>query len=275
MLKGTSPPFTKWRERKNSGSKNQSRSIRLEENDKIHVAEGYSTGYCDLIDFCMRLALVDTLFEKEQPFLILDDPFVNLDADRLEKALELLSVMAANKQIVYFVCHPIRAVETAESTASRDEFLKLAEATKQTINKRQAGTTTKKRITRKSPKDMYRLSGTTANIPFKPAKPDYTITNSIFSMSFIPSVPGVMKDNAYELFFIDAVGHVLNDRQLIEVNNGKMSIDRVQFSLNTRDDSGNEYELMVRESGQEDYEVVARFPFRAKLAFAGTFNFDF
>lgn len=218
---------------------------------------------------------MDTLFEKEQPFLILDDPFVNLDADRLEKALELLSVMAANKQIVYFVCHPIRAVETAESTASRDEFLKLAEATKQTINKRQAGTTTKKRITRKSPKDMYRLSGTTANIPFKPAKPDYTITNSIFSMSFIPSVPGVMKDNAYELFFIDAVGHVLNDRQLIEVNNGKMSIDRVQFSLNTRDDSGNEYELMVRESGQEDYEVVARFPFRAKLAFAGTFNFDF
>ena len=163
---------------------------------------------------------MDTLFEKEQPFLILDDPFVNLDADRLEKALELLSVMAANKQIVYFVCHPIRAVETAESTASRDEFLKLAEATKQTINKRQAGTTTKKRITRKSPKDMYRLSGTTANIPFKPAKPDYTITNSIFSMSFIPSVPGVMKDNAYELFFIDAVGHVLNDRQLIEVNNG-------------------------------------------------------
>ena len=185
LLKGTSPPFTKWRERKNSGSKNQSRSIRLEENDKIHVAEGYSTGYCDLIDFCMRLALVDTLFEKEQPFLILDDPFVNLDADRLEKALELLSVMAANKQIVYFVCHPIRAVETAESTASRDEFLKLAEATKQTINKRQAGTTTKKRITRKSPKDMYRLSGTTANIPFKPAEPDYTITNSIFSMSFI------------------------------------------------------------------------------------------
>lgn len=250
-------------------------NITIEENDKIHVAEGYSTGYCDLIDFCMRLALVDTLFEKEQPFLILDDPFVNLDADRLEKALELLSVMAANKQIVYFVCHPIRAVETAESTASRDEFLKLAEATKQTINKRQAGTTTKKRITRKSPKDMYRLSGTTANIPFKPAKPDYTITNSIFSMSFIPSVPGVMKDNAYELFFIDAVGHVLNDRQLIEVNNGKMSIDRVQFSLNTRDDSGNEYELMVRESGQEDYEVVARFPFRAKLAFAGTFNFDF
>jgi len=77
------------------------------------------------------------------------------------------------------------------------------------------------------------------------------------------------------LFFIDAVGHVLNDRQIIEVNNGKLSTERVQFSLNTRDDSGDEFELMVRESGQDDYEVAARFPFRAKLAFTGTFSFDF
>lgn len=45
-------------------------NVQIEENDKAHVAEGYSTGYCDLIDFCMRLALVDTLFENEQPFLI-------------------------------------------------------------------------------------------------------------------------------------------------------------------------------------------------------------
>lgn len=77
------------------------------------------------------------------------------------------------------------------------------------------------------------------------------------------------------MFFIDAVGHVLNDRQIIEVNNGKLSTERVQFSLNTRDDSGDEFELMVRESGQDDYEVAARFPFRAKLAFTGTFSFDF
>ena len=63
--------------------------------------------------------------------------------------------------------------------------------------------------------------------------------------------------------------------KIIEVNNGKLSTERVQFSLNTRDDSGEEFELMVRESGQDDYEVAARFPFRAKLAFAGTFSFDF
>ena len=77
------------------------------------------------------------------------------------------------------------------------------------------------------------------------------------------------------MFFIDAVGHVLNDRQIIEINNGKLSAERLQFSLNTRDDSGNEFELMIRESGQSDYEVAARIPFRAKLTFAGTFSFDF
>ena len=250
-------------------------NITIEEDGNTHVAEGYSTGYCDLIDFCMRLALVDTLFEKEQPFLILDDPFVNLDSKRLEKALELLSVMAADKQIIYFVCHPIRAVVTGENSVSGTEFLQLAEAARKTIGKHQSGASASKKNVRKSPKEMYKVSGSPSDVPFKPAKPDYTITNSIFSMNFVPTGSGTFKSNTYELFFIDAKGHVLNERQMIEVNNGKLSAERIQFSLNTRDDSGDEYELMVRESGQDDYEVAARFPFKAKLAFTGSFGFDF
>lgn len=250
-------------------------NITIEENGMTHVAEGYSTGYYDVIDFCMRLALVDTLFEGEQPFLILDDPFVNLDADRLEKALELLNVMAANKQVVYFTCHPIRAVETEENSTSREDFLKLAEITRKAIVDRHSSDSSRKKIARKSPKEMYKTVDPLKAIPFKPAKPNYTITNSIFSMSFVPNEPGISKDGTYELFFIDAVGHVLNDRQIIEVSNGKLSAERVQFSLNTRDDSGKEFELMIRESGQDDYDVIARFPFHAKLAFTGTFSFDF
>ncbi|MBO4787815.1 MAG: hypothetical protein J5531_02820 [Lachnospiraceae bacterium] len=250
-------------------------NISIEENGKTHVAEGYSTGYCDLIDFCMRLALVDTLFENEQPFLIMDDPFVNLDPDRLEKALELLSVMAANKQVVYFICHPIRAVETEENAASREEFLKLAEVTKKLLTERQATGTGSRTVAKKSPKELYRLVNITATLPFKPANPTYTITNTIFSLYFEPIDTLMQKDCSYELFFIDAVGHVLNERKILEVSNGKLSVDHIQFSLNTRDDSGDMFELMVRESGQDDYDVVARIPFRAKLAFAGTFNFGF
>lgn len=250
-------------------------NITIEENDKVHVAEGYSTGYCDLIDFCMRLALVDTLFENEQPFLILDDPFVNLDIDRLDKALELLNVMAANKQIVYFVCHPIRAVDADENSESRAEFVRIAEATRRTIEDRKTSGKEVKKVVRKSPKELYKVVDGGPTLAFRPAKPNYTITNNIFSMNFVMNDLGESKDNSYELFFIDAKGHVLNDRQLLEVKGGKLSAERVQFCLNSRDDSGDQYELMIRESGQDDYEVVARIPFKAKLAFAGTDSFDF
>ena len=250
-------------------------NITIEEKGETHVVEGYSTGYCDMIDFCMRLALIDTLFENEQPFLILDDPFVNLDAIRLEKALELLGVMAANKQVIYFVCHPIRAIETDKTSASRAEFLKLAEKTRETIKTHKTSKTSLNKAVRKTPKELYTVVNKSSVLPFRPVNPNYTITNNIFSMNFVLNETGVKKDNTYELFFIDAVGHVLNDRQIIEVSNGKLSTERVQFSLNTRDDSGNQFELMIRESGQDDYDVVARIPFAAKLAFAGTFNFDF
>lgn len=250
-------------------------NISIEENEKQHVAEGYSTGYCDLIDFCMRLALIDTLFESEQPFLILDDPFVNLDVERLDKALELLNVMAASKQIIYFVCHPIRAVEVDENSASRAEFVQLAEATRKTLVARKSSGAVRKKPIRKSPKELYKLADKGAAPAFRPAKPSYTITNNIFSLSFVMDERSSQKDSSYELFFIDANGHVLNERQLIEIKGGKLSTERVQFCLNSRDDSGEQYELMIRESGQEDYEVVARIPFKAKLAFTGTDSFDF
>ena len=249
-------------------------NISIEENGKTHIAEGYSTGYCDMIDFCMRLALIDTLFENEQPFLILDDPFVNLDIDRLEKAMELLNVMAANKQVIYFVCHPIRALETNEDSASRAEFLKLAEATKQMIIEHHTTETVKKKSIQKTPKELYKVKDSSVVLPFKPVKPNYVITNNIFNMDFEPNEENLQKNSAYDLFFIDAVGHVLNDRQMLEVSNGKLSTNRIQFSLNTRDNSGDEFELIVRESGKDDFDVVSKIPFRAKLAFTGTYNFE-
>ena len=249
--------------------------VSIEENGSLHVAEGYSTGYCDMIDFCMRLALVDTLFEKEQPFLILDDPFVNLDAEHLEKALELLNVMAADKQIVYFVCHPIRAVETEENSGSLTEFRRLSERARKALAGAGTGQPRGKAVVRKSPKEMYRVSAPASGLGFRPENPDYTITNSIFGMRFVTVEPAPVKDACYELFFIDEAGHVLNDRQMIEISGGKLSADRIQFSLNTREDSGDLFELMIRESGQDDYEVAARYPFRAKLTFTGTFDFGF
>ena len=69
----------------------------------------FSTGFRDLIGLCMRFALVDALFLEEQPFLVLDDPFVNLDAEKIERASVFLKEASKQYQILYLVCHNSRA----------------------------------------------------------------------------------------------------------------------------------------------------------------------
>ena len=64
-----------------------------------------STGYQDLIGFCMRLSLIDAMYEEEKPMLILDDPFVNLDTPRMASAEALLNILSKDYQLLYFTCH--------------------------------------------------------------------------------------------------------------------------------------------------------------------------
>ena len=250
-------------------------NVRIEENDAIHVAEGYSTGYCDLIDFCMRLALVDTLFVKEQPFLILDDPFVNLDEEHLQKALELLNVMSADKQIIYFICHPIRGVEVDADSISKQEFAQLTKKTRKAISERKNICIVNSKTSKKLPKDMYKVVNNGIRLPIRIVNSNYVITNNIFSLNFAVENASYIKQATYELFFIDSIGHILNERKILEINDGKLSNDKIQFCLNSRDDSGNQYELMIKNSAQEDYEVLERIPFKASLSFVGTDSFDF
>lgn len=68
----------------------------------------YSTGLRETMELCTRFSLIDALFEKERPFVILDDPFVNLDEKSLCGAKEVLMQIAQNYQLIYFTCHPSR-----------------------------------------------------------------------------------------------------------------------------------------------------------------------
>lgn len=68
----------------------------------------FSTGYKDLVYICMRLSLIDSLFENEKPFIILDDPFVNLDEEKIKNAIKLLNNLSNKYQIIYFICHESR-----------------------------------------------------------------------------------------------------------------------------------------------------------------------
>ncbi len=86
------------------------RELRLfiDEQGAARDAASFSAGTVDGVMLCMRLALVDALFEREQPFLLLDDPFVNLDDEATRRALALLRKIAAQRQVVYLTCNTSR-----------------------------------------------------------------------------------------------------------------------------------------------------------------------
>lgn len=83
-------------------------NISFEEYGKYRDVDYYSKGYKNIIDLCMRLALIDALFDKEKPFIVLDDPFVNMDDVKIENAKQFLHELSKTYQLIYFSCHESR-----------------------------------------------------------------------------------------------------------------------------------------------------------------------
>ena len=91
-------------------------NYQMDANTRLQVVEGnmprdigyLSLGNRDLIGICMRLALVEAMYEEQKPFLILDDPFVNLDENRTKGAMRFLTEIAKEYQVIYFTCHGSR-----------------------------------------------------------------------------------------------------------------------------------------------------------------------
>ncbi len=86
-------------------------SVQVRSNGNTRSGEYLSRGYQDLAALCARFALVDVLYHKEQPMIVLDDPFTNLDIDKIGRGLELLQEIASDRQILYFTCHQSRMPE--------------------------------------------------------------------------------------------------------------------------------------------------------------------
>ncbi len=72
--------------------------------------EAYSVGIQDFFSLAARLALVETLYDKELPFVILDDPFAHFDDKKCATALKVLKRISERNQIIYFTCSKSRAV---------------------------------------------------------------------------------------------------------------------------------------------------------------------
>ena len=70
--------------------------------------DAFSVGVRDLIALCERLALLDAMFEGERPFLILDDPFTNLDDETVVRACALVRQVSERYQVLYLTCNSSR-----------------------------------------------------------------------------------------------------------------------------------------------------------------------
>lgn len=90
---------------------NSNIAVQLKEQGELRDSKWLSAGYQDLIGVCMRFALVDAMYPQEKPFLVLDDPYANLDEEKVRCGNELLLQISEEYQIIYFTCHQSRVAE--------------------------------------------------------------------------------------------------------------------------------------------------------------------
>jgi uncharacterized protein YhaN len=83
-------------------------NLARKEEGAYHDIQAQSEGYGDAIGISMRLALLDTMYEKEKPVIILDDPFAGMDESKLAGTRRLLDAVSQHYQILYMTCHESR-----------------------------------------------------------------------------------------------------------------------------------------------------------------------
>ncbi|MCR5823991.1 MAG: AAA family ATPase [Lachnospiraceae bacterium] len=64
--------------------------LTLEEGGMQRSEENFSDGVRDALGLCMRFALIDAMYPTEQPFVIMDDPFIHFDSATTKAAMELI-----------------------------------------------------------------------------------------------------------------------------------------------------------------------------------------
>lgn len=84
--------------------------VRFEAQGALRRAENLSDGQRALTALCMRLALMENLYEGEMPFCILDDPFVHLDEKHFAEVAAGVRALSNEMQILYFTCHDARKI---------------------------------------------------------------------------------------------------------------------------------------------------------------------
>ena len=92
--------------------------LEITEDNAKRKLEFFSAGTRDAAYLCMRMALLELLFDEEMPPIICDESFSNLDSRRLENLMKVLTAMSKKTQIFIFTCHEREANAFSKIDAS-------------------------------------------------------------------------------------------------------------------------------------------------------------
>lgn len=84
--------------------------VKFEFAGEIKSRKHLSSGQLAVCGLCLRLALLENIFKDEKPFVIMDDPFINLDGQNMQKTAKAVKKLGENVQIIYFCCHESRKI---------------------------------------------------------------------------------------------------------------------------------------------------------------------
>lgn len=85
-------------------------SVKFEREGELREEKHLSAGQRSICALCFRLALIDNMYDREKPFIVMDDPFVNLDEEHMKKTAHLMKELSKEVQIIYFCCHASRVI---------------------------------------------------------------------------------------------------------------------------------------------------------------------
>ncbi len=80
-------------------------NVKIRENGQTKSMNDFSRGIREITLLCFRLALSELLYDKQIPFVIIDDAFVNFDEENFVRATNLLKKVSEQGQVIYFTCH--------------------------------------------------------------------------------------------------------------------------------------------------------------------------
>lgn len=88
-------------------------NVTIQEGGMPRKTQAFSTGLQDLFGICLRMAFVESMYKEEKPMIVFDDPFANLDENKISGGMKFLQELSKEYQVIYFTCHKDRVGENS------------------------------------------------------------------------------------------------------------------------------------------------------------------